>query len=165
MLRIPRYTFNGITLPLRGWAKRLGIPEKALEGRLIGGWSVEKTLSTPIASWERPQKPSAKFIPPKTSYVIEGDGRFMTVRDWATELGCNKHNIYYCLRYDKPYKCKDGTRITFKRHQAFVHDGIALRACDWATRLNITEEQFLERIKAGLSEDETYKENDDKKNI
>ena len=157
MQRLARYTYNGVTLPLRGWAKRLGAAESALEARLIGGWSVQKTLETPIAPWERPRAPEAKYKPPRTSYILEGDGRFMTVKDWAKELGCKRHVIYYCLRWNRPFKRRDGKIIAFKRHQAFEHDGVALRACEWAERLGITSEQFLQRIKDGLGEADVFK--------
>ena len=128
-----------------------------LEARLIGGWSVEKTLGTPIASWERPRTQEAKYRPPRTSYILEGDGRFMTVREWAAELGCAKHIIYYCIRYNRPFKCRDGKSITFTRHQAFDHKGVALRACEWADRLGITCEEFLRRIDDGLGEADVFR--------
>ena len=157
MRRLARYTYNGVTLPLRGWAKRLGVAESVLEARLIGGWNVEKTLGTPIASWERPRTQEAKYCPPRTSYILEGDGRFMTVREWAAELGCAKHIIYYCIRYNRPFRCSDGKSITFTRHQAFEHNGVALRACEWAERLGITREEFLRRMKDVLGEADVFR--------
>ena len=161
MRRLARYTYNGVTLPLRGWAKRLGVAESVLEARLIGGWSVEKTLATPIAPWERPRETEAKYRPPRTSYILEGDGRFMTVKEWAAELGCANHIIYYCIRYNRPFKCRDGRSIAFTRHQAFEHDGVALRASEWAERLGITREEFLRRISDGLGEADVFRENDE----
>jgi len=81
----------------------------------------------------------------------------MTVKDWAKELNCKRHVIYYCLRWNRPFKRRDGKIIAFKRHQAFEHDGVALRACEWAERLGITREQFLQRIKDGLGEADVFK--------
>jgi len=159
MRRLRRYTYNGVTLPLRGWAKRLGVAESALEARLIGGWSIEKTLGTPIADWERPRPQEVKYRPPRTSYILEGDGRFMTVKDWAKELGCAYHVIYYCVRYNRPFKCSDGKCITFKRHQAFVYDGVALRACEWAERLGITCDEFLQRWNSGMGVADVFRAN------
>ena len=158
MQRLARYTYNGVTLPLRGWAKRLGAAESALEARLIGGWSVQKTLETPIAPYERPKAPSVPYRPPKTSYILEGDGRFMTVKDWAKELGCARHVVYHCIRYNRPFKCRDGKSIEFIRHRAFEHGGVALRASEWAKRLNISCDEFLRRIKDGLGEADVFKE-------
>ena len=156
MRRLVRYTYKGVSLPLVGWAKRLGTTPKVLEARLISGWSVRKTLSTPLAPNERPKEPPVPYCPPRTSYILEGDGRFMTVKAWADELKCKKHIIYYCLRYNRPFKCPDGKLIIFKRHQAFEHDGIALRACEWAERLNITPARFLQRVRERLDEEKVF---------
>jgi hypothetical protein len=42
-------THDGQTMTLIQWARRLGINKTTLRDRLvIGGWSVEKALSTPI---------------------------------------------------------------------------------------------------------------------
>ena len=156
-----RYTYNGVTLPLRGWAKRLGVAEAVLEARLVGGWSVEKTLGTPIAPHERPAEPFVPYRPPGTSYILEGDGRFMTVKEWAKALGCPRHVIYYCVRYNRPFRCRDGKSVTFTRYQAFEHDGVALRACEWAERLGITSEEFLRRISDGLGEADVFRESNE----
>lgn len=41
-------TFNGETLPLAHWAKRLGMSQGTLHGRIVKrGWPVEKALSLP----------------------------------------------------------------------------------------------------------------------
>lgn len=39
-------TFNGETLCLTAWARKLGITHSSLQGRLKRGWSLEKTLTT-----------------------------------------------------------------------------------------------------------------------
>lgn len=44
-------TFEGATRPLRRWAEVLGCTPQALRGRLKLGWSVERTLSTPIRKY------------------------------------------------------------------------------------------------------------------
>lgn len=41
-------TFDGRVQPIRAWAKEMGINEQTLHERLRRGWSVEKTLSTPV---------------------------------------------------------------------------------------------------------------------
>ncbi len=161
MNRLPRYTYQGVTLPLRGWAKRLGADLRALEARLARGWSVEQTLATPLAPSERPPAPAVPYRPPRTSYILEADGRFMTVKDWARELNCPRHALYACLRFNRPFIRRDGTRLTFTRHRAFEHDGIALRACAWAARLRISRDAFLQRISDGLGEADIYRANED----
>ena len=118
-------------------------------------------MGTPIAPHERPAEPFVPYRPPGTSYILEGDGCFMTVKEWAKALGCPRHVIYYCVRYNRPFRCRDGKSITFTRHQAFEHDGVALRACEWAERLGITSEEFLRRISDGLGEADVFRENNE----
>lgn len=161
MIPLTRYTYKGVSLPLRGWAKRLGTYPHVLEARLVSGWSVQKTLATPIAPEDRLAASVVRHRPTRTSYILEGDGRFMTVKDWAKELKCKRHAIYYCIRCNRPLKCPDGKCITFKCHQAFEHDGVALRACDWAERLNITSRRFLQRVRAGLDEESIFEVRND----
>ena len=43
-----RYEFNGETLSLSEWSKRIGVKMNVLYARLRRGWSIEKTLSTPL---------------------------------------------------------------------------------------------------------------------
>ena len=157
-MRIARYTYKGAILPLSGWAKRLGADLKALEARLACGWSVQKSFETPFAPDERPTKPPVPYRPPRTSYILEADGRFMTVKEWAKELNCKKDAIYYCLRFNRPLRCAGGETVRFTPHRAYEHDGTALRACDWAKRLNITCGQFLRRIEEGLGEADVFRD-------
>ena len=143
-------------MPLKGWAKRLGTSQKVLEARLKSGWSVRKTLTTPLAPDERRREPVVLHRPTRTSYILEGDGRFMTVTAWADELKCKRQVIYYCIRCNRPVRCPDGKRIKFKCHQAFEHDGVALRACEWAERLNISRSRFLQRVRDRLDEEKIF---------
>lgn len=41
-------TFNGVAQNVASWALALGIPDTALRCRLHAGWSVERTLTTPL---------------------------------------------------------------------------------------------------------------------
>ncbi len=41
-------TYQGVTKALGLWAEELGIERETLRGRLRYGWTVEKTLTTPI---------------------------------------------------------------------------------------------------------------------
>ena len=156
MRPLVKYTYKGVSLPLIGWAKRLGTYPQVLEARLMSGWSVRKTLTTPLAPNERLREPAIPCRPPRTSYILEGDGRFMTVKAWAKELKCKRHIIYYRLRYNRPFECPDGKLITFKRHRAFEHNGVALRSCEWAERLNISQSRFLQRVRERLDEEKIY---------
>lgn len=41
-------SFNGETHNIEGWCKITGLPRHIVDNRLRRGWSVEKTLSTPV---------------------------------------------------------------------------------------------------------------------
>jgi hypothetical protein len=43
-------TYLGETRPLTEWAERMGIDYHAVHGRIKGGWTVEKALTTPVMS-------------------------------------------------------------------------------------------------------------------
>jgi hypothetical protein len=40
--------FNGVTKPRNEWAEDFGINPKTLQKRLLSGWGVEKSLTTPV---------------------------------------------------------------------------------------------------------------------
>lgn len=44
------HSYNGRIQTLREWSKELGVEKKFLESRLLNGWSIERTLSTPKRS-------------------------------------------------------------------------------------------------------------------
>jgi len=41
-------TFQGVTLCMKEWSERLGIPYVTLYTRFAAGWSIERALSTPV---------------------------------------------------------------------------------------------------------------------
>lgn len=47
-------TLHGVTMAVCEWAERVGISREAIHNRLADGWSVERTLTTPI----RPKRPA-----------------------------------------------------------------------------------------------------------
>lgn len=49
-------TYNNRTLTLSQWAKELDLKYSALQSRLARGWSVEKTLNTPIRTIKKGNK-------------------------------------------------------------------------------------------------------------
>lgn len=50
------WTHNGITLCLKDWATRLGMPKNTLTQRRAYGWSVERSLTEPVRKGSRPRK-------------------------------------------------------------------------------------------------------------
>lgn len=72
-------TFNGRTQTLTQWAEELGMSEDALSTRINQhGWSVEKSLTTPVRQAER---------------MITFNGKTQSVTQWAEELGMNKTTL------------------------------------------------------------------------
>jgi hypothetical protein len=69
-------TYNGETLSIRGWAKKLGITHCTITGRLKYGWPLEKVLTTPAT-------------PPKErqAMLITCNGETLSIRGWARQLG------------------------------------------------------------------------------
>jgi len=47
MSRNHTLTFAGVTLPVAGWADRIGMPVKVLHGRVRRGWTTERALTQP----------------------------------------------------------------------------------------------------------------------
>lgn len=54
------FEFNGVSMVLAEWAKKLSINQKTLVSRLYGyGWSVEKAFTTPVGETKPTCKPNA----------------------------------------------------------------------------------------------------------
>ena len=71
------YEFNGESLLLTEWSKRLGIKIETLRSRLLTyGWSVEKTLTTPLR-------------PRCNNRILTLNGESGTLASWARRLGMN----------------------------------------------------------------------------
>ena len=49
-------TFNGETMIVSDWARKIGLPVGRLSHRLRSGWSVERALTTPLRKCERRNK-------------------------------------------------------------------------------------------------------------
>ncbi len=53
-------TYNGETLTLSEWARRVGIKHGALFSRLRNGWTVEEALTTPVGQSMRDARRKSK---------------------------------------------------------------------------------------------------------
>ena len=51
-MRAKLYTYNGITLPLSEWARKVGLSRQALRQRLYLGWSFGDAVSTPNTKYK-----------------------------------------------------------------------------------------------------------------
>lgn len=50
MANMKLYTFNGETMALREWSRKLGVSRATLIERLYAGWTPERTFTTPTIS-------------------------------------------------------------------------------------------------------------------
>lgn len=83
-------TFNGETLVLGDWAKRIGIDPKTLSLRLAKGWPIEKALTTP---------PDPEAVArAKSDGLLTFNGETLPIRDWAKRIGISPDAIRYRLR-------------------------------------------------------------------
>lgn len=81
-----KYTLDDVTLTIKEWSDKTGIPLKTLEARLSSkDWTVEKALSTPL----------------KKPLEITFAGKTKTVREWCKELGCGRAMIEKRIRSGK----------------------------------------------------------------
>lgn len=46
-------SYHGVTMPIRSWSEKVGIPYGALNLRLRRGWSTERILTTPVRMYKK----------------------------------------------------------------------------------------------------------------
>lgn len=78
-------TYNGETLCLLDWAKRLGIAHSTLRVRLEQ-WPLEKALTAPAT-------PSKK----STAQMLTCDGKTLSLKEWAHNQGIHYNTLRYRL--------------------------------------------------------------------
>lgn len=75
-------TFNGETLTISEWSRKLGFSRKLLGARIREkGWSIEKALTTPLD-----EKRSHKSTPS----LISHNGETLNLSQWSRKLGFNE---------------------------------------------------------------------------
>ena len=85
-------TFKGETKTLVKWAKQIGVKPDTLHQRLHRlNWTVERALTKTT----RPKAPSKGT--PKNPSTIEFNGKNLTVREWAKEIGVSYATLYQRL--------------------------------------------------------------------
>lgn len=72
-------THGGRAMCVKDWAIFLGVDPRRLHQRLTRGWSVEKTLTTPIGPTRR---------------MLTHRGKTQSVTDWASEIGIPRTALY-----------------------------------------------------------------------
>lgn len=77
-----RIQFNGENLTLAEWAERLNTSLQTIRQRLVKGWSVQRTLTTPV----------------HRSRTLTVEGVTKTVREWADQIGLTDKALYQRLK-------------------------------------------------------------------
>jgi len=86
---------KGEKLTVMQWSRRTGLSKHTICGRLKKGWSIEKTLETPIHGTRSQSKNSAKLTAEQVLAIRASDA---SAHDLAAKYGVTYHNIYAILR-------------------------------------------------------------------
>jgi hypothetical protein len=78
--------FRGECLTIAQWARKIGVLDSTLRLRLSNGWSIEKTLTTPV---EHDRHRTIKFR-----------GETLTIAQWARKFRMHPSTLYYRLQKD-----------------------------------------------------------------
>jgi hypothetical protein len=80
-------TFNGVTLSLDAWAKRLGVAPATLYSRMWRGYPVEKVLA-------RPKRKPPRDVKPRSSQPLTLNGITLPLDAWTKRLGVAVGTLY-----------------------------------------------------------------------
>lgn len=151
-----QYRYGGVSLPLDMWAKRLGTTPAVLKRRLREGWSVRKTLSTPIAPEEAREDLRSYSSTGRVVTLFACRGERMSLPAWGKRLGLNERTVQKYVQ-EKRAIVIDGRPSVLKQVKLYTYRGETLSVAEWATRLGLTQKAFRERLEAGLLDEEIFK--------
>ena len=86
---------EGERLTLMQWSRRTGLSKHTISRRIIKGWSVEKTLTTPLHATRQYQTGASKL---KEADVLEIRASSLSASELAKKFNVTYHNIYAILR-------------------------------------------------------------------
>ncbi len=92
-------TFNGETLVMAEWARRIGATPQGIIARLNNGWSDERALGTPFGN-----RADRAEIARETrgALRVEWDGKSLTLGQWERVVGISRGTIRDRLRSGWP---------------------------------------------------------------
>lgn len=128
--------WNGERHTVSEWARILNVDRRVLHGRFKNGWSVDKTLTTPVQKQKKPCK-------------ILWNGEYHTISEWSKILNINIHTL------DKRFSCGWSVDDAFTRPIRESPDplirwnGEAHTISQWAKILGINKGTLRKRFKNG----------------
>lgn len=144
-------TINGVTKPLRTWARECEVKRNTAYNRFNKGMSIEDVL--------RPDKYSKDEITKKTNFDkykserYEYEGEYYTLNELA-----NKFNITpQCLAYrikDMGMDIHEALKYPSKKQNWVIIDGITKTLSEWCKERGISRRTVYERFNMGLSMEE-----------
>jgi hypothetical protein len=134
-------TFQGETLMMSEWARRLGLPGGALRSRLNKGWSVERALTTKVGA----PKSSENWL------TINGVRR--TQADWARTTGINPITLGQRLRNgwppEKAIVPPERSMNASSRGKLYSFQGKSLTIAQWGRETGVKEDTIAHRLRKG----------------
>jgi hypothetical protein len=86
---------DGERLTLAQWSRRTGLSKHTIRRRLIKGWSIEKTLNTPLHATRKNQLNASKL---KEADVLDIRASDLPASELAKQFGVTVDNIYAILK-------------------------------------------------------------------
>jgi DNA-binding XRE family transcriptional regulator len=136
-------THDGITLPMSWWAKRVGVNVCVISRRLAKGLPIEDILSRPVVCHDMPHGPNR----------LSFNGRSLTVKEWAVELGVPAATIHSRLESGLPPE-RVFTKGALKVAETMVaYRGREITLTEACAISSLKRDTILARIRKGVTGD------------
>lgn len=136
-----KYSYQGRTQTLDGWAKELGIKPITLRKRISSGWTIEEALGTRVIA-EKSQVGKER--------ILHYRGKAQTLSAWAKELGMRKSCLESRLRsgwtVDKALTVPLGGD-----QEVYTVNGESHTLSGWAKKLGVCTQCLKGRLERGWS--------------
>jgi hypothetical protein len=122
-------TFNGETMTVANWARRLGLSHDVLQARFDNGWPPERALTQRL-------RPSTRMI------TFNGETKMLS--EWAKGIGIKPHTLIARLKADWPLE--RALVVAQQNTRMLTHGGDTLPIGEWAKRLDVSITTLISRI-------------------
>jgi hypothetical protein len=140
-------TYHGKERCLAEWEEFTGIPQRTIQKRLSDGWTVERTLETPVRGFMR----------------LTYNGLTLSPLEWSERIGVERGVIYKRLKEGYslhevlgPRMREDHRREAPLRRgrigpvpRILTYRGESLSVTEWATRVGLPRHIIFQRLTAG----------------